>query len=36
MKTMFTLTDFEILLVEGRSVLEHAQRVPVSESVNKY
>ena len=32
---MFTLTVFEILLFEGRSVLGPAQRLPESESVNQ-
>ena len=33
-ETMFTLTIFKILLFEGRSVLEPAQRVPGGERVN--
>ena len=32
-KTMFTLTVFEILLFEGRSVLEPAQRIPGNKRV---
>ena len=32
---MFTLTVLKLLLIEGRSVLRPAQRVPGSDRVNK-